>query len=82
MIKIKIFKIIFGTLFKILIIGYMKIYVKAPRATIGQQDIIKKDEDRIEKINTIGMFHVFMYFKFYDSFNINNKNLLEKNIRS
>lgn len=36
MIKIKIFKIIFGTLFKILIIGYMKIYVKAPRATIGQ----------------------------------------------
>lgn len=26
------------------------------------------------------MFHVFMYFKFDDSSNINNKNLLEKNI--
>lgn len=38
---------------------YMKIYVKAPCITIGQWNTIKKDEDGIEKINTIGI--CFMY---------------------
>lgn len=47
--------------------------------SIGQWNIIKKDE-RIEKINTY-MFHIFMYSKFNDSSNINNKNLLEKDIQ-